>query len=294
MKKFCAFGALLVCAGAALAQPTMDGTLDASYGAALSIQNTSTSFGNSTLGQVDYANGSELDGFFCQSSPGFLHLFFTGNLESNFNKFELFIDSKAGGQNTLRGDNPDVDFNGLNRMAGMTFDNGFDADYWVSCTGGGGPYALYANFAELLTTGGGAGGYLGTTGAASSGSLSGGSVVNGILMTLNNSNTGGVGGGTGLDSGAGVTTGIEISIPLSVLGIADATGVKVTAMINGGGHDFMSNQVLAGIGGGDHLGEPSLINFNRIAGEQFITIPAPGAAALLGLGGLLSARRRRA
>lgn len=292
MKTVLAFGAIPLFAGLALAQPAMNGTLDASYGPALSIQNTSTSFGNSSLGQVDFANGSELDGFYCQSSPGFLHLFFTGNLESNFNKFELFIDSKAGGQGALRGDNPDVDFNGLNRMAGMTFDAGFEPDYWISCTGGGSPYSLFANFAELLTTGGGTGGYLGSTGAASDGALAGGAILNGIAMTINNSNTGGVGAGTGVDSGAGVTTGIEMTIPLAVLGVADATGIKVAAMINGGGHDFLSNQVLAGIGGGDHLGDPAFVNFTAIAGDQFITIPAPGALALAGLGAVLARRRR--
>lgn len=293
MKKVLALATLALAAGSAVAQPAMDGTLDVSYGSALSIQNTSTSFGNSTLGVIDFANGSELDGFYAASSPGMLHLFFTGNLESNFNKFELFIDSKSGGQGILRGDNPDVDFNGLNRMSGMSFDAGFEPDYWVSCTGGGSPYSLFTNFAELLTLGGGTGGYMGSTSAGSDGSLAGGSVVNGIKMTINNSNVGGVGGGTGADSGAGVTTGIEISIPFAVLGIADASGVKVAAMINGGSHDFLSNQVLAGIGGGDHLGDPHNVNFNNIAGNQFITIPAPSAAALLGLAGLTIARRRR-
>lgn len=293
MTKIVAIGAVMVCAGAALAQPTMDGTLDASYGLA-SLQNTSTSFGNSSLGQIDFANGSELDGLYAQSSPGFLHLFFTGNLESNFNKFELFIDSKAGGQGTLRGDNPDVDFNGLNRMAGMTFDGGFEPDYWISATGGGSPYGLFANYAELATTGGGAGGYLGSTTAGSDGALSGGAIVNGIAMTINNSNTGGVGSGTGLDSGAGVTTGIEITIPLSVLGVLDASGLKITAMINGGGHDFLSNQIIGGIGGGDHLGDPAFVNFGTIPGNQFVVIPAPGALAVAGFGGLITARRRRA
>lgn len=294
MKKVLALGALALAAGSATAQPIMDGTVDASYGTALSIQNTSTSFGNSTLGVIDFANGSELDGLYAATSPGMLHLFFTGNLESNFNKFELFIDSKSGGQGILRSDNPDVDFNGLNRMSGMTFDAGFEPDYWVSATGGGSPYSLFTNFAELLTAGGGMGGYMGSTSAGSDGSLAGGAVVNGIKMTINNSNVGGVGGGTGADSGAGVTTGIEISIPFAVLGIADASGVKVAAMINGGSHDFLSNQVIAGIGGGDHLGDPRNVNFTNIAGNQFVTIPAPGAgaAALIGLAGLTARRRR--
>lgn len=293
MKITAPLAAVTLLAGTAAAQPVIDGSLDASYGPAWSTQNTSTSFGNSTLGVIDFANGSELDGVHYQTSPGFVHLFFTGNLESNFNKFELFLDTKAGGQNTLRGDNPDVDFNGLNRMAGMTFDSGFAPDYWISCTGGGSPYGLFTNYAELLTSGGGAGGYMGSTTAGSDGVLSGGAVVNGIRITINNSNILGVSGGTGADSGAGVTTGIEISIPLSAIGDADPANFRLAAMINGGGHDFLSNQVIAGIGGGDHLGDPAFVNFNSIPGDQFVTIPAPGPLALLAAG-LFAARRRKA
>ena len=46
------------------AAPVIDGTLDAIYVPAndLSIQALTTGFGNSTLGLVDVANGSELDG----------------------------------------------------------------------------------------------------------------------------------------------------------------------------------------------------------------------------------------
>jgi hypothetical protein len=38
---------------------------------------------------------------------------------------------------------------------GLTFDAGFEADYWIGITGGGAPYALYANWAQLATFGGG-------------------------------------------------------------------------------------------------------------------------------------------
>jgi hypothetical protein len=46
---------------AVFAQPTIDGTRDALYGSPIVVQNTQTGFGDSNLGQVDYANGSELD-----------------------------------------------------------------------------------------------------------------------------------------------------------------------------------------------------------------------------------------
>jgi hypothetical protein len=163
--------------------PSMEGTADAYYGDPLWVQNNPTGFGNSTLGQIDYANGSELDNVRARictidldgKGPGlpqrFLSLHLAGNLESNFNKLELFFDVRDGGQNRLRGDNPDVDFNGLNRMGdngsgnGLRFDAGFAADYYLTMTCGGSPFATYASFSEVLTSGGGNGSYIGSGGA---------------------------------------------------------------------------------------------------------------------------------
>ncbi len=256
---------------------TMDGQLDAAYGDALAVQNTQTQFGDSNLGSLSFANGSELNVAhgFVDTDAGVLRLFIGGNLESNFNKFELFIDYTSGGQNKLRGDNPDVDFNGLNRMGddgsgnGLTFDAGFEADFYLTFTCGNSPLATFANTASLLTNGGGSGGFIGS-GSSGTSILSG---SDGTLIALDNSNTGGVDGGTGLASGAGVTTGIEIAIPLANL-LYVGGDIKVTAFINGGGHDFVSNQVIAGIGGGGNLGEPRFVNFNAIPGDQFFVVPA--------------------
>lgn len=302
--KLLTLSAFVFASASLYAQPTIDGTADAQYGAPVAVQNTQTSFGDSNLGQVDYANGSELDAAYAYVDMvnSTLYLVLAGNLESNFNKLEIFFDTVSGGQNKLRGDNPNVDFDGLNRMGdngsgnGLQFDAGFDADYWLGVTGGGGPYALYANYAELLTFGGGAGYYLGTTGAVSSGNLTGGTNPFGIRVTINNSNTGGVTGGTGVGSGAGVLTGVEFAIPFGAIGITGPGDIKICAFINGSGHDFVSNQVLGGIGGGDHLGEPRDINFANIAGDQCFTVIVPEPASMIALGaGLLglAARRRR-
>jgi hypothetical protein len=258
----------------------MDGQLDAGYGSALAVQDTQTQFGNSNLGQIDFANGSELDVAhgFIHSEAGILHLFLGGNLESNFNKLEVFLDFGPGGQNKLRGDNPDVDFNGLNRMGddgsgnGLTFDAEFEADFYITMTGGNFPYQTFANTSEVLTNGGGSGGYIGSGGAGTN-VLNG---SNGTVIAIDNSNTGGVDGGTGPSSGAGVTTGIEISIPLSILAGYAGGDIKVTAFINGGGHDFLSNQVLAGNGGNvGNLGEPRFVNFGGINGSQYFVVEAP-------------------
>ncbi|RMH09346.1 MAG: PEP-CTERM sorting domain-containing protein [Armatimonadetes bacterium] len=293
----------------ALAQPTIDGTRDALYGTPIVVQDTPTGFGDSTLGQVDYANGSELDAAYAyvDTLNQVLYLFLAGNLESNFNKLEIFFDTKAGGQNRLRGDNSGVDFGGLNRMGdngtgnGLTFDAGFEADYWIGITGGGSPYALYANWAELLTGGGGPGYYLGMTGAASSGILTGGdpSAPSGIRVTINNSNTGGVtGSAADPAAAAAVSTGIELAIPFTAIGITGVpTTIKISAFINGSGHDFLSNQVLGGVGGLGNLGEPRNVNFANIAGDQYFTVVVPEPASLIALGAglasLLGLRRRK-
>ncbi|MCS6949103.1 MAG: dockerin type I domain-containing protein [bacterium] len=265
---------VLLCSTNTFAQPVIDGSWDPVY-QVLAVQDTQTGFGDSNLGLVDYANGSELDVAYGVIKDGVLYLLLAGNLESNFNKLEIFFDTRPGGQNRLRGDNPDVDFGGLNRMGddgsgnGLTFDPDFAADFWIGVTGGGAPYRLYANYAELGNPGVGL--YLGNTGAVSDGVLVDGNNPFGIRVTINNSNVAGVTGGTGVGNGAGVLTGVELAIPLSAIGNPSGP-FKVCVFINGLFHDFLSNQVLAGIGGGGNLGEPRQVNFGSIPGNQYFVV----------------------
>lgn len=291
MKRFCCTTLLaLGCNAAAFAQtPVIDGALDTIYCDALAVQDTQTQFGNAGQGLVDQAFGSELDNAYAYISGGTLYLYIGGNLESNNNDLEIFFDTRAGGQNRLQGDNPNVAGNGLNRLGenppaagnGLTFDAAFTADYYLTLEGntGANGFEIRANYAELrVGANPGVGFFLGngryanlTSGGALTGGDAGAPVVR---VTINNSNTAGVNGGTGveLDGGAGVATGIEIAIPLTALGSPTAN-FRVTAFVNGAQHDFLSNQSLAGIFGGSNLGEPRNVNFNNLAFDQFFTVP---------------------
>ena len=296
MKTFAlACTATTVLCASALGQ-TVDGSYEGSSAGA--IQNTSTNFGNNDNPDVGLAIGSELNFGAASIANGNLYIFLGGNLETNFNKLEVFIDCREGGQNRLRGDNSDVDFNGLNRMGddgngnGLTFDVGFEADMWVTVTcgvNGDGQMEFFASYAELRTDGGGYGGSLGFGGAGADGALVS---AKGMSIAVDNSNIDGVAGGTGIDCGASGdltgATGVEIAIPLYLFDW-DGEGLQinsasVSAMINAAGHDFISNQVLAGIYGGENLGDPRSVDFNALPGNQFFQSGASAKPCLTDLG----------
>ena len=144
---------------AAHAAPAVNGTLvgdEAFYGTAKSIQNTDTHFGNAIQGDALIAQGSEIDQVFATVFGNRLYVLVTGNLQTNFNKLEVFVDSVAGGHNTLAGaslpkgvdpfsnggfqnipagNNPNNN-GALQAMNGLTFDSGFEADYFLTFTHG--------------------------------------------------------------------------------------------------------------------------------------------------------------
>jgi hypothetical protein len=80
------------------------------------------------------------------------------------------------------------------------------------------------------------------------------------------------GSGGGASSGAGVSTGVELAIPLSAIGNPSGC-FNVCAFINGSGHDYVSNQVLAGapVGTGN-LADPHNVDFSQIAGNQYFSV----------------------
>jgi hypothetical protein len=287
---------------AALSQVSIDGTLDASGYTRFATQTVETGFGD---------NQSELNAGYFNISGGVLNLMITGNLESNNNKLVLFFDTRAGGQNVMRGDNPDVNFNNLNsKYEGMKFDLDFEPDYFLSFSrdgqgGNPGDGNIYVDFSELNTNGGGLGGFIGSVAIPGNGSpqIGSGTVSAPGFPTLtigyNDSNIAGVGGGNGpaADPAAAeaVTTGFEFAIDLVGLGIAG--DFKLMVGINGSSHDYWSNQFLAGLeapqsnlggdGAGNFTGDVKLIDFSVLPGTQFVTIPyaAPSSAWNVDAGG---------
>lgn len=292
--------AVAVCTLTAMATsaPVLDGVRDGSYGAAVAVQSVETGFGD---------NFSELNAAYATVEGGTLYLLLAGNLENNFNKLNIFIDSQAGGQNVLQndgnfgGNNPEND-GWAGKHAGMTFDTGFEADFLLTLRNG--------NFGgdrfdiDHAVIGGGLGNFL-TAGNIFGGSTTGSNasaLPNGIGVAFDNSNVAGILGGTGaanLAAALAVTTGIELAIPLSTIG-NPVGAFKISAMINGSNHDYLSNQFLGGLpagtgnlggdGAGSFTGTLSGINLNQFAGDQFFMVPEPGSLAMLAL--LILLRRR--
>jgi len=177
--------------------PTVDGSTSGdSYPGALAAQTCRTSFGDNNVGDVANANGSELDNVSAVIRNGSLFIFLGGNMSADFTKLEVFIDTDTGnGYNQLPTGLPDVDFNGLARLAddgsgnGLTFDNAFTADYYITFGAGGDPVTYYPNFADLNAV---TGGYLGSNTPGNGGTLSGGTNPENIEIALDNSNVDGV------------------------------------------------------------------------------------------------------
>jgi hypothetical protein len=277
-------------AGSAAAQ--LDGQNIGAGLTLIGVQDTQTQFGNATGGGQNSAGGGELNSLYASLGGGVLNVGIGGNIEGNFNKGIFFFDTKAGGENVLANDNVIGGFNEINNLAGLTFDAAFAPDFAIQFELGNGFYSV--RFADLQNNVGGdiftGGGFaaLPTSGAGGFG----------VSFGWDNSNVLGVNGfgDPTLGDPLSATTGFELSIDLlAAFGDASLSSVAISGFYGNGGLDFLSNQVLgeAGLGGAGNLGGPGGVNFNNFAGNQFAVIPAPASAALLGLGGLVIARRRR-
>jgi hypothetical protein len=129
-------------------------------------------------------------------------------------------------------------------------------------------------------------------------------------FAINNNNAAGVVAGTGpadQAAAAAVTTGMEFSVALADIGTpSPGDALLISAMINNGDHNFLSNQILGGLpaplgnlggdGAGGFIGDLSGVDFGNYGGFQdfVVVIPEPSCLALLGLGviGFVVQRRR--
>ena len=89
---------ILIVVAPALAVPVVDGTRDVEYGAPLAVQAVQTGFGDAN--PPGSLGGSELDACYAKIAGGRLYLLLTGNHEPNFNKLDIFIDSRAANSTT--------------------------------------------------------------------------------------------------------------------------------------------------------------------------------------------------
>lgn len=271
----------------ALAAVVVDGNLDADYGSALATQTINTGFGDSTVGDGTSAGGSELDAGYGVVQGGNLYLFLSGNSEDNGNHVNVFVSDGRPGQSTLA-----VPATGtMQQMNSSQFSPGFQATYAIDLNDFSGT-AYVEQYNLVANTGGFVGSFPMNNGVPN---LPGGDP---IVYSFNDSNAAGVNGngGTAANQAAAdaVTTGLEIGIPLSLLGNPSGP-ISVLADINGGGDDFLSNQFLPGLPVGyGNLGNNGQFNFSGTPG-QFFTVPNPEPATIgmLGAAGLLGLGRRR-
>ena len=253
MKKLLCVAAMAAFLGAGHASAqVIDGSRTSAgdnYGSPIVLQTVQTQFGDAMPG----TGGSELDAAYAYTDGTNLYLMLTGNLESNFNKLMIFIDSQGGGENVITadvnngGNNPTND-NWANQYAGFTFDAGFTADYLLICRNGNfGGDRFDLDFNSVGTDA-----VLESDTDLFGGSLEGsdGMLANGICVGFDNSNDAGIFGGTQAADpvlAAAVETGIELKIPLSEINASVGDTIKISAHINSSNLDFMSNQFLAGL-----------------------------------------------
>lgn len=282
--------ATLAIAPAVVHSQTITGNLNTTgvnYGSALAVQTVNTGFGNATGGGED-TTGSELDAIYGSISGGSLYLFIAGDFQNNGNHVNLFLADGRSGQSSLN-----TSVSPISAMNGSVFSSGFSATYALDLNDFSG--TLYTTTADLVNNNGG---YQGSV-TLSSG-IGSGTLGDGISLALDNTHASTMGASgqalSGATSGANTTTGLELAVPLSLLGNPSGS-IEVLADINGGSNGYLSNQFLPGLPAGSGNLGTSTFNFGSTPNEFITVTPAPEPSTMVlgaaGFATLLLLRRRR-
>jgi glycosidase len=283
-----ALGRLAIIAGA---QVSVDGTLNYSegYGSPLATQTINTGFGdNNSDTSGNSSGGSELDTVYGVVYNGCLYLFVSGNVQANGNNINIFIaDGQSGGQHVLEIGGS----SGETTMNGSTFSPGFAPNLMLTFTNS----AMVLSVDEAVLSGGsGSESRLGNvmlTGGIGNAQNLGGS---GISVGFNNINTAGVNGSSGTTANGAyaneVTTGLELGIPLSLLG-NPTNAIKILVDINGADFAYLSNQFVPGLpigtgnlgAGGTYGPGGGVFNFSSTSGEYLNVSIGPPSLTINGI-----------
>ncbi|HMD55071.1 MAG TPA: hypothetical protein VKJ65_11030, partial [Phycisphaerae bacterium] len=229
-------------------------------------------YSGSFNGSKEDADGSELDAAYGVIENGYLYLLFTGDMQNNGNRLNIFIADGRTGQLILDAGNNSA----LSAMNGSKFSPNF---------GNGATYALEVNINNgdncymndyNLSAGPNVNAFAGSFLVNATANLSPNTVTGGFIEAFNNSHVstmGTPGTAASQTNAAAVQTGFEITIPLAALG--NPTGpIHVLADINGGksGDEYLSNQFLPGLPvGTGNLAKPTF-DFSTTPG-MFFTVP---------------------
>jgi hypothetical protein len=237
---------------AALAHAQVDGrNIPSKYGAPLASQTNYTGFGDRV--DPNKTEGSELNQLFVKCVNGVLYLAVTGNLEGrpNSNSIHFYIDTGRNPNNTFTLTTGCINCS-VQGMSGVVFDH--KPDYVLSVShfdDGQGNDNIYLDLHDVV---GNQSTYLGAV-AVGSGE---GTVDQGVKAGFDNSNLQGVTSDqNNIGNPATATTGLEVAIPLSVLGNPQGE-IKILAVLTGGAEldnpcrgTYLSNQSLPAMNIGD-------------------------------------------
>lgn len=193
----------------------------------------------------------------------FLHL--AGSVSGN--AVILFLDTKPGGVNSISNNliTSGGDLLEINRLAGLTFESGFGADYAIRVYGEGSN--AYVNLYDLST---GVRTYSGNSGT--------GVITDGIISAMRTI------WGTVLPADyATASLGIEMALPLAGLGVSEGeNNVAMTAILLNGESKYGSNQLLGSrTGPGDTGSGLTSLNLEDEPGIQTLTFAVQGPPAVL-------------